>query len=146
MASLRLLACAAAVAVTCSLGCAGGGPQLAEVEGAVKVKGKPLGKIHVEFWPAASGPRSIGITDDQGRFTLTTDDGTRQGAVVGSHRVVLRDVGIFDTSVRGRAAETVDLTKGRKPRISNKYGDATMTPIKKEVTVGKNTIELDVLP
>ncbi|MCI0457859.1 MAG: hypothetical protein L0Z62_12905, partial [Gemmataceae bacterium] len=71
------------------------GPQLAPVEGTVKLKGKALDRIQVEFWPEGNGPRSIGETDSQGRYTLMTDDGKRQGAVVGPHKVVLRDAGVL---------------------------------------------------
>jgi hypothetical protein len=127
-------------------GCGRAGPQLSEVEGTVKMRGKLLDKIHVEFWPEGDGPRSIGMTDDQGRFTLTTDDGKRKGALVGAHRVVLRDTGILGDKFLGRAGEGVDLTKGKKPRIPAQYGDPHLTPLKKEVTSGKCVIELEVVP
>ncbi len=140
----------AVLAVGCGLllvaGCGGGGPQLAEVEGTVKVKGRPLDKIQVEFWPEVSGPRSMGVTDDQGRYTLMTDDGKRKGAVVGSHRIILRDIGIQGEKFLGRAGENVDMTKGKKPRISNQYGDAAKTDLRREVTAGKTVIDLDVSP
>jgi len=120
------------------------GPQLAEVAGTVKLKGKPLDKIHVEFWPEGDGPRSIGETDAQGRFTLTTDNGKKKGAVVGSHKIVLRDVGVLGEKFLGRAAEGVDMSKGRKPRITDRYSDPHKTPLKKEVTAENNVIELDL--
>ena len=116
-------------------GCSSG-PKLVDVDGTLVVGGKPVDKIRVEFWPEASGPRSVGETDAQGKFTLTSDDGKR-GAVEGKHKVVLRDIGIMSTKVIGRAAEDVDLTEGRKPRIANLYEDAHKSPLSAVVAAGQ---------
>ena len=125
------------------IGC-GGGPNLAEVEGTLKRNGKPLDKIQVEFWPVKSGPRSMGTTDAQGRFTLMTDDGKRKGAVVGSHKIVLKDVGVLGDKFLGRAGEDVDMTKGKKPQVSDAYGDPQKTPVTKEVTSPKCVIDIEL--
>jgi len=125
------------------VGC-GGGPRLAQVEGTVKVNGKPLDKIQVEFWPEAGAPRSRGVTDAEGRYTLTSDDGKRKGALVGRHKVVLRDIGILGDKFLGRAGENVDMAKGKRPRVSKLYSDPQNTPLKQEVTSGPNSIDLDV--
>lgn len=143
MSVRRLALCASSVALLALVGC-GGGPQLAEVEGTLKLKGKPLDKIQVEFWPEGSGPRSMGTTDAQGRFTLLTDDGKRKGAVVGSHKIVLKDVGVLGDKFLGRAGENVDMTKGKKPQVSDTYGDPHKSPLKKEVTAGKCVIDIDL--
>lgn len=121
------------------------GPQLGEVEGVIRVNGKPIEKIHIEFWPEASAPRSMGLTDAEGRYTLMTDDGKRKGAVVGGHKVILRDVGIWNTAkYRGRDAENVDLNEGRKSRIPVHYADIKHTNLRKEVSPGKNQIDFDI--
>ncbi len=122
------------------------GPTLVEVQGTVKANGKPLNKIQVEFWPVASGPRSMGTTDDQGHYSLMVDDGKRKGAIVGSHNVVLKDVGVLGDKFMGRAGETVDLSKGKKSQIPVIYTDPLKTTIKKEVKSGPNTIDIDVTP
>jgi hypothetical protein len=130
------------------LGCGGSKVPVAEVEGTVKVNGQPVEKIQVEFWPVGTGVRSIGMTDAAGRFKLTTDDGKRQGAAVGTHKVVLHDVGIFaDARVGGRAAEDVDISQGKKPRISGDYSNPEKTTLKAEVFSGKkNQVDLQVEP
>lgn len=120
------------------------GPTLAEVEGTLTLKGKPLDKIQVEFWPESSGPRSMGTTDSQGRFTLITDDGKRKGAVVGWHKIVLKDVGVLGDTFLGRKGEDVDMTKGRKPQVSDAYSDPNKSSVRKEVTAGKCVIEIDL--
>jgi hypothetical protein len=131
------------VGIVTLTGCSDG-PKMVEVEGTVTVKGKPVDKIQVEFWPEGNGPRSIGVTDEQGRFSLSSDDGKRKGAAVGSHRIVLRDIGILGDEFLGRAAEDIDLTKGKKPRISTEYDEPQKTPLKKEVSGEKTTIDLEV--
>lgn len=85
--------------------------------------GKPLDKIFVEFYPVSGGPKSIGETDAAGKFTLKTLEG-EDGAVIGNHQVSLRDTGILGDKFMGRAAEHVDMTKGKKPRIASKYAQA----------------------
>ena len=141
MSSFRFFALAAGVLAL--MGCSRG-PNLAEVEGTIKLKGKPIDKIHVEFWPEGNGPRSIGLTDAEGKYSLTTDDGKRKGALVGHHKIVLRDTSVLGEKFLGRKGEGVDMSQGRKARISAQYNDALKTPLKKEVTAGKTQIDLDV--
>lgn len=120
-------------------------PRLIDVAGTIKVAGKPIDKIHIEFWPLGDGPRSIGLSDAQGNFTLLSDDGLTKGALPGKHRVVLRDVGVMKDQFLGRAGEDLDLNEGRKPRISDIYGDPLRSTLTAEVVAGK-AIELDVEP
>src|SRR5438128_11134755 len=106
------------------VGCSSG-PRLAEVKGTVKSNGKPLSQIMVEFIPnAPKGPRSVGTTDENGQYTLACDD-KRPGAMVGPHRVVLHDVGVYGGKFLGRKLELVG-TKGgptlKPSRIPDAYG------------------------
>ncbi len=65
------------------------------VSGVVKLNGKPYANAVVLFQPVGGkdninpGRGSAGITDDNGRFTLKTDDG-HTGAVIGTHQVTIR--------------------------------------------------------
>ncbi|HEY2786676.1 MAG TPA: hypothetical protein VGJ05_17060, partial [Fimbriiglobus sp.] len=93
MISVRVLLLAVTLALV-GAGCSRG-PTLAPVSGTVTLNGKPLANVQVEFWPEGSAPRSVGMTDQQGRFTLTTDGEGKPGAVVGSHKVVLHDLNIY---------------------------------------------------
>ena len=124
-------------------GC-GGGPEMSTVEGTLKLDNKPLDKIQVEFWPESNGPRSMGLTDANGHYTLTTLDGKQEGAAVGSHKVVLRDVGALGDKFLGRAGEDVDMTQGRPLRVTGDYTDPHKTPLTKEVTSGKCVIDLNL--
>jgi hypothetical protein len=133
---LLALGCLQALAFT---GCSSG-PTMGDVQGTVTQNGKPLNRIQVEFWPEGDGPRSVAVTDDQGRYTLTTDDGKRKGAVIGSHRVLLREA--YD--LVGREAEDMDLSKGKKVRIPKDYSNSATTPLKKQVVAGSNDFPLEV--
>ena len=127
-------------------GCGESGPQIVEVEGTVTMGGKPLEKIYVEFYPEKEGPQSTGITDASGRFVLQTKDGKQKGAPVGSHKVVIQDMSIMNTTFMGRAGEEVDLREGRKPRTAEKYTNPMMTPARVEITGASKDVEIRVDP
>jgi hypothetical protein len=76
-------------------GCGSGdGYKLARISGVVKVDGKPVEGLRISFEPIGGtdrpypGPESIGITDEEGHYTLATfSEGSKAGAVVGKCRV-----------------------------------------------------------
>ncbi|MEQ1826365.1 MAG: hypothetical protein ABL921_10470 [Pirellula sp.] len=127
------------------VGCGGESVPTAAVEGTVKLDGKPLDRILVEFWPDAGGPRSMGETDAAGKFKLASEDGKGKGAVVGSHKVVLKDTAALGDKFLGREGEEVDMSKGKKPRISGKFASQDASPFNKKVEAGKtNQFDFDV--
>jgi hypothetical protein len=112
-------------------------PPLAEVEGTVTWKGRPLAQVRVEFVPdyysGVKGPRSTAETDAQGHFTLTADDG-RPGAVPGRHKVVVT----WDPSWRQRQENpTVEA-----PPVPAGAGQALRQELTREVKEGKQTLDL----
>ena len=140
---IRTIAMASLCSLVLFIGCSQG-PTIAEVEGTLTLDGQPLKGIQLEFLPEV-GPRSIGETDAQGHFKLTTDDGKRAGAAVGSHRVVLRDVGILGNKFMGRAGEEVDMSQGRKSLLPQVYTTINGSPLKAQVESGKkNDIKLEI--
>jgi hypothetical protein len=86
----RAFAALAGVFAVSLVGC-GSGPYV-PVSGVVTVNGKPYRNAYLQFQPMASaenpnpGRGSVGHTDENGHFTLKTDDG-HEGAAVGKHRV-----------------------------------------------------------
>jgi hypothetical protein len=90
---LRHLSILAALALLAG-GCSRGPYQVAPVSGRITLNGKPVPSAAVLFQPVAPegninpGPGSTGITDADGRYTLTLTrlDGAK-GAVVGKHKV-----------------------------------------------------------
>ena len=123
------------------------GPDQDVVEGkTVTLKGKPLEMVRVEFIPVKDGPQSAAITDSQGHFALVALDGETKGAVVGTHKVVLRDFSVVEDRFYGRAGADLDLTSGKKPRTSNKYTNVTLTPLQVDISDEKRDLVLEVEP
>ena len=83
---------ASALAVFCC-GCEADPFPIAPVSGTVYLNEKPLAGAHLLFQPqrkgndVEAGPESIGRSDAQGRFTLSTIEPERKGAMIGKHRV-----------------------------------------------------------
>src|SRR5262245_34134306 len=67
--------------------------KIAPISGRVTLDGKPVAKWAVMLQPVASGksinpgPGSAGVTDEDGRYTLTVIGKTTKGAVIGKHQV-----------------------------------------------------------
>jgi hypothetical protein len=116
---------------------------MVEVEGIVTLEGKPLDNVMVEYWPLGEGVRSFGTTDQTGKYVLMSDDGKRNGATLGQHKIVLHDTSIYGTKFLGRGGDSVDMTEGRKSRIAAKYESAQSTDLQKEVVAGKKN-QLDI--
>jgi hypothetical protein len=89
---LRRLLPVAAVAVLAT-GCSKAPYDTAAVSGRVTLNGEPLAGVAVMFQPIAPdgninpGPGSYGITDADGRYSLTLIGKETPGAVVGKHKV-----------------------------------------------------------
>ena len=132
----RLLSGLIAISIGLFSGCGSDGPKVVSVEGTVKLNGKPMDKILVEFLPTSEGPRSFGETDSEGHFKLTTDDGKRNGASVGTHVVTLKDASILGKFM-GRKGENVDMSEGRKSRISGKLSSPDTTTLSVTVDASK---------
>lgn len=123
------------------LGCSGG-PAINEVEGVVTSGGQPLEKVQVNFYPGTDGPHSSALTDASGKFVLKTTD-NRSGAVIGTHKVTLTDVSMFETI--GRENEGKDVMKGKKLKVPTLYNDVKTTPLSQEVKSGaKNSVKFDI--
>lgn len=77
------------------IGCGGEGPtggdvDLAPAEGIVTLQGSPLMAIRVTAIPDR-GPIATGVTDSEGRFSLTT--GGAEGVAVGTIRISVAEAG-----------------------------------------------------
>jgi hypothetical protein len=85
-----VLVCIVAASIVTAGGCSKrrvNRPQTFPVKGVVTMGGEPLAGATVMFNPVASGGSgAIALTDDQGRYKLTTFD-SGDGAVAGEYRV-----------------------------------------------------------
>lgn len=127
----------AALALALS-GCGGDKVKLAPAEGVVRLGGKPAANLSVQFMPdvmkGATGPTSYGTTDAEGKFRLKTYDG-QDGAVVGTHNVILADLD------EERPPQGVPLKK--QPRLDTRY-TTTKGGLTAEVKEGGGPIVVEV--
>jgi hypothetical protein len=101
-------------------GCGGGRPT-APASGTVRMNGKPLANAALTFQPIGGGMASTGVTDQNGRYTLTFLYSEDEGAVVATHRVIIRThkkANVEDTS------SDISVPGERDP-IPRRYNDAS---------------------
>jgi len=108
---------------------------MAKVSGRVTVDGKPAPQAVVQFVPDRSkgtdGPPGIGCTDQNGHYELWTT--SEEGAVIGFHRVVVRDN-------RGWDPET---NQGPAPLFPIRYSRTNESGLTAEVKADqKNVVDL----
>lgn len=147
LSSVSLGLCGCVLLAGCS------GQPLAEVKGTVTMGGKGIANVKVEFHPdpdkGTSGPGSAGTTDEQGKFSLTYNNG-KPGAIVGHHRVVLTDLDVFGNVFVGRGDYRKDddgkisAEVPKKARFPDKYSDLAQTPFREEVKPGMGTVAFDI--
>lgn len=82
--AMSLLASLSFFAAGCG-GSSSDAPKTVAAKGTITVDGRPMGRLSVAFMPA-SGKVAMGETDDQGNFTLMTNE-PGDGAVVGTYSV-----------------------------------------------------------
>lgn len=133
MSNLRVLLPFAAASIAFSaVGCGGEGPELASVEGTVKLGGQPLDAAKVVFTPVGPGRPASARTDASGHYELvySRDDG---GAMLGEHTV----------SISTHTAGDPDSgTPGSPERVPARYN--VRTELKKTVESGGNVIDFDL--
>ena len=85
--------------ITCSLllltGCGGGDrPALAKLSGIVTLEGVPVSGATISLVPVDGGRVGTAVTDDSGRYTISTYPGdANDGAIVGKHKVGILKIG-----------------------------------------------------
>lgn len=145
-------------------GCSGGGDgykpraKTYKVTGKVTFLGSPLIGASVAFSPTGDQPVAVGMTDDNGEFTLMTYK-AKDGAAAGDYQVAVMLVDSGDESASPEIAHApnqesyvpVDTHKlansGKKAgrALPAKYGDPKKSPLKATVEAGTtNEFEFDI--
>lgn len=157
----QLLRCLfiASLGIVTAAGCGGDGPAVAKVTGKVTLKGAPIKGANVQFHPE-KGPMAVGITDDQGNFTLTTNG--RPGAPIGLNKVAISKpapapgAGSMPTNpspedmakMAAQAAKggTLKRTEPPKSEVPEQYGNPSTSNLTADVSsnAADNTFEFNL--
>jgi hypothetical protein len=139
---------AAAVVVALLAGCGKAPPPpIVEVEGVVRLDGKPLNRAQVRFLPMIDyGPEYVasGVTDEAGRFKLTCKG--QPGACSGENRVIVTEADIpRHLQGEGSQAELARYFQslGGRP-IPAKYSDLTQSTLSVIVKADQKDYSLDL--
>ncbi len=126
-------------------GCGKGRPTTIPVTGTVTLDGKPIAGATVMLQPQGPGKPAVGVTDDQGRFSLYTFE-PGDGALPGTYLVTVRKV-----EVTGFLADDQGLSGPVSPEgiketwiIPKKYSDAQAFGRQVEVRRGMGPLQLDL--
>ncbi|MCX7418844.1 MAG: hypothetical protein NT013_04815 [Planctomycetia bacterium] len=170
MAFRNVLPLLATLMIACLIGCGAddGGVTLANASGVVSYNGAPLAKASIMAFPE-KGPIASGSSDDQGKFTLWTDE--RKGVAIGRIRLAIKVVSENEGSIElpssGSVTNTNDPSastqsamqsmmkfneiqkkKGRKPEAGksplDKYGDAPTSGLIYEIRSGTNDLKVEL--
>jgi hypothetical protein len=145
----RLVTALSLGALVALSGCTSG-PEFAEVEGVVSLRGKPLPEVEIVFSPmterGTTGPTAACVTDAQGRYRLKCERAGRTGALVGTHRVVIRDIAAMPPPPGLEILDEKGQQYQPKPlRVPDRYTDLLKTPFQNvEVHSGKQTLDYDL--
>lgn len=119
------------------VGCFGsGGPELGKVTGTVTLDKLPLADATVSLVPVEGGRTTIGITDQNGKFTIQFAAGTT-GALVGEHRVTITTGSPPVIGDNGRVEDP-----GIPEKVPAKYNEQTQ--LVRTVQSGGNDFQFDL--
>jgi len=126
-------------------GCGREGPETVSVSGIVTLDGNPVAGASVMFMPQSAGRPATGLTDEEGRFQLTTF-GDEDGALVGLHRVT---VTLIKTT--GFLADKDGLSGGLAPEgareewiVPQRYSNPETSGLTAEVRDGMVPVKLEL--
>ena len=134
------------VVLALALGCAKTGPAVPEgltpVQGVATIDGKALSGVAVTFCPEVEGgPSAAGVTDQNGRFQLTSFP-TGNGAKPGKYKVI-----VVSRAVGGYSPQSANQTPASNTTIPAVYGTPTTTLLSATVPVtGDIALELKSKP
>ena len=127
------------------VGCGGraaDAPVMGRVSGVVTLDGNPVAGATVEFAPdnerKTKGPKSSGVTDAQGKYTLSGPGG-QTGAVVGFHKVTVTCPPSAEQSSSISGASSAPTTPCTVPV---KFADSKTSGESKEVKTGTNDLPI----
>lgn len=143
MTSLKFVAGVVCGLLLLGSGCGPKGPAMVPVTGIVKLDGVPVAKAGVTFMPIGGGRPATGETDQEGKFTLTTNKAD-DGALEGEYGVAVS--GVRTTGVVANADGTSgDVSNMRQEWfLPQKYANQATSGLKQTVSKGMSPVELNL--
>jgi hypothetical protein len=138
------------IVVAAVSGCGRRIPAIVPVQGTVLLNGKPLPKAQVQFIPQRSDLgaefTSTAVTDENGGFTLTCGYRDLSGATVGQHTVVVSESPLPEELRNTRDYRDIERykTKLANRPIPPRYGSASQSPLRVEITEGQGEVKLEL--
>jgi hypothetical protein len=133
----------AGLAAVC--GCGPKSPSTIPVSGTVTLNGAPVAGAAVMFMPRFEGRPALAVTDETGRFTLTTFH-TGDGAMPGEHAVT-----VTLNKVTGFLADKDGLSAGIAPEgireewiVPQRYSSPETSNLSVDVREGVSPVTLDL--
>jgi len=133
-----------------AVGCTPSRPAIVPVEGMLFLNDKPLPHAEVQFVPMERGLGAefiaVGITDDQGRFTLLCNGQT--GACACENRVIVADASPPESARGMSSAAQIEMSRfhaGLRNRpIPAEYSTAARSPLAVEVSAERSEYRIDL--
>ena len=140
----RLPVMATALLVLTPTGC-GDGLARVPVRGKITAKGQPLDRAVVQFIPMEStkGEGGIGVSDDQGNFTLTGSRAGAKGVVPGEYRVRVSRLLARDGTVLPADAKQAE-NPGARESIPAEYASLEGTRLRVTVPDTGGDMSIDI--
>lgn len=143
MPSLKFLIGVCAV-VFLTAGCGPKGPAMVPVSGVVKLDGAPVpAGAGVTFMPVGTGRPATGQTDQDGRFTLTTEK-ANDGALEGEYVVAVSGVRTVG-AVANADGTSGDVSQARQEWfVPQKYSNQATSDLRQTVSKDMKPVELNL--
>ena len=123
--------------------CGPSGPRPVPVSGTVTVDGQPMAGASVMFMPQSTGQPGVGVTDEAGKFRLTTGS-SQEGVLPGAYKVT---VTLY--KVTGFVTDKDGLSGGIAPEgireqwlIPQRYSSPQTSGLTAEVRDGMEPVQL----
>ena len=123
-------------------------PKTVPVTGSVTFKGAPVAGATVSFQATDGSRSSVGITDDGGKYALTTFV-RGDGAVPGEYRVSIKTITqavVESTTADGKYEPPSGPIPEPKNELPAKYASTEKSGLKATVSSGPNTADFDLAP
>jgi hypothetical protein len=142
------------LAIWTTLGCGGGKPLIklpdpVPASGTVQIDGKPLAKALVYFVPdglKVKGPGSTALTDDQGKYQLTTviNGEAKPGAIPGEYRVWISSLVGPDGKAIVPDGKTAPANLAAREILPPRFSDLMNSELKATVSDKEGTFDFKV--